>query len=49
MPTVSVIIPAYNAEAFISETVTSALNQTFSFKLIGNAGNVAAGHHHSPR
>jgi len=30
MPTVSVIIPAYNAEAFISETVESALNQTFS-------------------
>lgn len=30
MPTVSVIIPAYNAEAFISETVKSALNQTVS-------------------
>lgn len=30
MPTVSVIIPAYNAEPFIAETVTSALNQTFT-------------------
>lgn len=30
MPTVSVIIPAYNAEPFIAETVKSALNQTFN-------------------
>lgn len=30
MPTVSVVIPAYNAEAFIGDTVHSALNQTFS-------------------
>lgn len=29
MPHVSVIIPAYNAEAFIVETVNSALNQTY--------------------
>lgn len=29
MPTVSVIIPAYNAEPFIAETVKSALNQTY--------------------
>ena len=29
MPTVSVIIPAYNAEPFITETVQSALDQTF--------------------
>jgi glycosyltransferase involved in cell wall biosynthesis len=30
MPTVSVIIPAYNAEPFIAETVKSALHQTFT-------------------
>jgi len=30
MPHVSVIIPAYNAEAFIAETVNSALGQTYS-------------------
>lgn len=30
MPTVSVIIPAYNAESFIADTVRSALNQTFA-------------------
>jgi glycosyltransferase involved in cell wall biosynthesis len=30
MPSVSVIIPAYNAEPFIAETVKSALNQTFN-------------------
>ena len=30
MPTVSVIIPAYNAEPFIAETVKSALAQTFT-------------------
>lgn len=29
MPHVSVIIPAYNAEAFITETVQSALDQTY--------------------
>ena len=29
MPTVSVIIPAYNAEAFIAETIQSALDQTY--------------------
>jgi glycosyltransferase involved in cell wall biosynthesis len=29
MPTVSVIIPAYNAEAFIADTVRSALDQTY--------------------
>lgn len=29
MPHLSVIIPAYNAEAFIVDTVNSALNQTF--------------------
>ena len=29
MPHVSVVIPAYNAEAFIVETVNSALNQTY--------------------
>ncbi len=29
MPKVSVIIPAYNCEKFIHQTITSALNQTF--------------------
>src|SRR5512134_3903793 len=29
MPNLSVIIPAYNAEAFIADTVHSALNQTY--------------------
>ena len=29
-PSVSIIIPAYNAEAFISESIQSALNQSFS-------------------
>jgi glycosyltransferase involved in cell wall biosynthesis len=29
MPTVSVIIPAYNAEAFIADAVSSALEQTY--------------------
>jgi glycosyltransferase involved in cell wall biosynthesis len=28
-PLVSVIIPAYNAEAFISETLNSVLSQTY--------------------
>ena len=30
MPTVSVIIPAYNAEPFVRDTVLSALNQTYT-------------------
>ncbi|AFY80532.1 glycosyltransferase family 2 protein [Oscillatoria acuminata] len=35
MPTISVIIPAYNAEKFIKETINSVLNQTFrDFELI---------------
>ncbi|MBD2017639.1 glycosyltransferase [Microcoleus sp. FACHB-53] len=35
MPTISVIVPAYNAERTILETITSVLNQTFSdFELI---------------
>ena len=35
MPTISVIVPAYNAEKTILETITSVLNQTFSdFELI---------------
>ncbi len=33
-PLVSIIIPAYNAAAFITETVSSALNQTWSEKEI---------------
>jgi glycosyltransferase involved in cell wall biosynthesis len=33
-PTVSIIIPAYNAEAFIEQTIVSALNQTFPRKEI---------------
>ncbi|NER92648.1 MAG: glycosyltransferase [Symploca sp. SIO1B1] len=35
MPTISVIIPAYNAQKTIQETINSVLNQTFSdFELI---------------
>ena len=35
MPNVSVIIPAYNAEAYIAETVQSALDQTYrDFEII---------------
>ncbi|HEY9676170.1 MAG TPA: glycosyltransferase [Waterburya sp.] len=35
MPTISVIVPAYNAERTVLETITSVLNQTFSdFELI---------------
>ncbi|NEQ66045.1 MAG: glycosyltransferase [Symploca sp. SIO2D2] len=35
MPTISVIIPAYNAESTIKETIDSILNQTFTdFELI---------------
>ncbi|MGL5192222.1 MAG: glycosyltransferase family 2 protein, partial [Chroococcales cyanobacterium] len=35
MPTISVIIPAYNAEKTIQETIESVLNQTFpDFELI---------------
>jgi glycosyltransferase involved in cell wall biosynthesis len=35
MPTISVIVPAYNAEQTILETITSVLNQTFSnFELL---------------
>ncbi|NEQ65641.1 MAG: glycosyltransferase [Symploca sp. SIO2D2] len=35
MPTISVIIPAYNAESTIKETINSILNQTFTdFELI---------------
>jgi glycosyltransferase involved in cell wall biosynthesis len=35
MPTISVIVPAYNAEQTILETITSVLSQTFSdFELI---------------
>jgi glycosyltransferase involved in cell wall biosynthesis len=30
MPRVNIVIPAYNAEAFIAETVRSALHQTFT-------------------
>jgi glycosyltransferase involved in cell wall biosynthesis len=30
MPKVSVIIPAYNAMAFLPETLESVLNQTFT-------------------
>ncbi|RTL18805.1 MAG: glycosyltransferase family 2 protein [Burkholderiales bacterium] len=30
MPRVNIVIPAYNAEAFIADTVRSALSQTFS-------------------
>ncbi|HMG93398.1 MAG TPA: glycosyltransferase family 2 protein [Chryseolinea sp.] len=33
-PVVSIIIPAYNAEAFIEQTIVSALNQTFPYKEI---------------
>ena len=29
MPTVSVVVPSYNCEAFIEETIDSVLNQTF--------------------
>lgn len=32
--TVSIIIPAYNAEGFIADSIRSALNQTYSFKEI---------------
>ena len=35
MPTISVIVPAYNAESTIHETIMSVLNQSFSdFELI---------------
>ncbi len=35
MPTISVIVPAYNAEKTILETITSVLNQTFTdFELL---------------